>query len=177
MSIEVNRLKAVGQNNLKYLVNLDRNIRREHIIIFGVPEEGTDLEANDVTAKTDVEKCDFILRHIEVPMDNVHPFRLGQPTAGKVRPIKLKCTSSSIVGPILKASKKLKDLPNQTIYIKPDKTKAEVTEYQRLGKRKAELLLQYPVAEGEEQRVVLEKGILKVDGVQVDEFKSSQSLF
>ena len=174
---EAKRLKTVSQNNLKYLVNLDRNIRREHIVIFGVPEDGTNLNANDVIAKTDEEKCDLILRYINVPIDSIYPFRLGKPTEGKVRPIKVKCPSSNIVGPILKASKKLKELPNQTIYIKPDKTKAEVEEYQRLGKRKAELILQYPVEDGNEPRVVLEKGILKVDGVQVDEFKSSQSLF
>ena len=176
---EAKQLKAVGQNNLKYLINLDRNIRREHIVVFGVPEDGEDLAVNEVVAKTDQEKCDTIFSFIDVPMniDNIHQFRLGKPTEGKVRPIKLKCPSSSVVGPILKAAKKLKELPNQTIYIKPDKTKSEVEEYQRLGKRKTELLLQYPVAEGVDPRVVLEKGILKLDGVQVDEFKSSQSLF
>ena len=78
---------------------------------------------------------------------------------------------------VLKASKKLKELRGQTIYIKPDKTKAEVAEYQRLGKRKTELEGKYPTTDGEEKRVVLEKGVLKVDGVQVDEYKSTQSLF
>ena len=110
-------------------------------------------------------------------MDNIHLFRLGKPTEDKVRPIKLKCPSSNVVGPILKAAKKLKEIPNQTIYIKPDKTKSEVKEYQRLGKRKDELLLQYPVAEDVDPRVVLEKGILPLDGVQIDEVKSLQSMF
>ena len=145
---ETKQLKTVGQNNLKYLINLDRNIRREHIVIFGVPEDGKDLVANEISAKTDVDKCNMIFRYINVPMDSIYPFRLGKPTAEKVRPIKVKCPSSNIVGQILTASKKLKDLPNQTIYIKPDKTKSEVVEYQRLGTRKSELLLQYPTEEG-----------------------------
>ena len=46
-----------------------------------------------------------------------------------------------------------------------------------MGQRKTELQADYPVGEGDEQRVVLEKGVLKVDGVKVDEFKSVQSLF
>ena len=61
--------------------------------------------------------------------------------------------------------------------IKPDKTKAEVAEYKRLGKRKTELEGQYLTRDGDDKRVVLEKGVLKVDGVQVDEYKSTQSLF
>ena len=78
---------------------------------------------------------------------------------------------------ILRAAKNLKDLQNHTIYIKPDKTKSEVAEYRRLGQRKIDLEKDYPVATGDDPRVVLEKGVLKVDGVKVDEFKSVQSLF
>ena len=89
----------------------------------------------------------------------------------------MKCSSSTIATAILGEAKKLKNLPNYTIYIKPDKTKSEVEEYRRLGKRKTELQAEYPVGEDEESRVVLEKGVLKVDGVKVDEFKSVQSLF
>ena len=57
------------------------------------------------------------------------------------------------------------------------KTKSEVREYCRLGHRKIDLVKDYPISEGDEPRVVLEKGVLKVDSVKVDEFKSVQSLF
>ena len=171
--------KTVGENNLKYLINLDRNDRRRNVVIFGVPETGTDLVVNEEAASSDKDKFDAILNFISAPVhsDISEIFRLGKPTEDKVRPIKAKCSSSAIATTILTEAKKLKDLENYTIYIKPDKTKSEVTEYQRLGKRKTELEGDYPVAEGADPRVVLEKGVLKVDGVQVDEFKSAQSLF
>ena len=35
---------------------------------------------------------------------------------------------------------------------------------------------QYPTAEGEIPRVTLKKGVLKVEGVEVDEYKTPQSL-
>ena len=43
--------------------------------------------------------------------------------------------------------------------------------------RLQELLEQYPVIEEESSRVVLEKGVLKVDGVEVDKYEPVQSLF
>ena len=64
-----------------------------------------------------------------------------------------------------------------TIYIKQDKTKAERDEFQRLGKKKADLLKLYPTLENENSRVVLKKGILTVDDVQVDRYKSPVTLF
>ena len=179
---DLKKQKTVGENNLKYLINLDRNDRRQNIVVFGVPEEGENLcitDDDEDEARTDEEKCKAILGFIGTPIydDVTTIIRLGKPIEGKVRPIKLKCRSPTSSSLVLKASKKLKELHGQTIYIKPDKTKAEVAEYQRLGKRKTELEGQYPTRDGEEKRVVLEKGVLKVDGVLVDEYKSTQSLF
>ena len=44
---------------------------------------------------------------------------------------------------ILKHSQALNTLTNYNIYIKADKSKAEMREFQRLGKRKKERLVQY----------------------------------
>ena len=170
--------KTVGDNNLKYLINLDRNDRRQNVVIFGVPEDGTDLETNGTLSTTEKDKVDALLDFIGAPAETWSFFRLGKPgDDDKIRPIKIKCSSSAIATAILKEAKKLKDLENHTIYIKPDKTKSEVAEYRRLGQRKIELEKDYPVSDGDDARVVLEKGVLKVDGVKVDEFKSVQSLF
>ena len=170
--------KTVGDNNLKYLINLDRNDRRQNVVIFGVPEDGTDLETNGTLSTTEKDKVDALLDFIGAPAETSSFFRLGKPgDDDKIRPIKIKCSSSAIATAILKEAKKLKDLENHTIYIKPDKTKSEVAEYRRLGQRKIELEKDYPVSDGDDARVVLEKGVLKVDGVKVDEFKSVQSLF
>ena len=123
--------KTVGENNLKYLINLDRNDRRQNVVIFGVPEDGTDLNINETMSYTDEEKFHAILEFIgaHVQNDISATFRLGKPSQGKVRPIKAKCSSSSTASVILKEAKKLKNLPNFTIYIKADKTKGEVEEY------------------------------------------------
>ena len=156
-------LKKVSDDNLKYLINLDRNERRQNIVIFGVPEDGKNLDIGGTISTTDDEKFSAISDFVGTPLRNEISaiFRLGKVPVDedKVRPIKVKCVSSTIASKILKESKKLKDLPNYTIYIKADKTKGEVEEYRRLGGRKTQLMEEYPVNDGDEPRVVLEKGI------------------
>jgi hypothetical protein len=181
------KTKTVCDNNLKYLINLDRNLRRQNVILFGVPEMNTNLCINGEESATDRDKCNAILRYIGTPeiSETTEMFRLGKPVPAKVRPIKIKYSSSASASTVLKEGKKLKDLVDNKIYVKPDKTKKEIEEYQRLGKRKDELKEQYPVAEVDEddeeqerrERVVLEKGVLTVDGTEVDRFKSVQTLF
>ena len=46
-----------------------------------------------------------------------------------------------------------------------------------MGKRKAELLQQYPVDGDADPRVTLVKGVLKLDGTEVDRYQPVQSLF
>ena len=57
--------KIVSDNNLKYLINSDRNTRRHNVIIFGV-KENEDLTINNKTANTDIKKRDLILEYTEV---------------------------------------------------------------------------------------------------------------
>ena len=171
----------ISDNNLKYLVNLDRNERIQNVCLFGVPEDNTDLTIEETTASTDKDKFELILNYISAaPVLNqtTDIFRLGKLTTGNgPRPIKIKFISSEGPTTILKESKKLKDLEGHTIYFKPDKTKAEIAEYKRMGKRKTELLQVYPTANDGPPRVVLNKGSLTVDGAEVDRFKSVQTLF
>ena len=53
------------------------------------------------------------------------------------------------------------------MYIKPDKSKEEVKEFQRLGKQKMDFLNDYPTVD---EGVTLQKGSLKVDGDEVDKY-------
>ena len=179
LETESNKHKTVSDNNLKYLVNLDRNVRRQNVCLFGVPEDNTDLTIEGKTASTDKEKCELILTYIGAVVLNqvTDMFRLGKSAENGPRPIKIKFMSSEGPTTILKVSKKLNDLESHTIYFKPDKTKAEIAEYKRMGKRKTELLQVYPAVNDGPPRVVLNKGILNVDGTEVDRFKSIQSLF
>ena len=65
-------------------------------------------------------------------------------------------TSTSVTA-ILGAGKKLKDLNECKIYVKPDKTKGEREEFTHLGKKKEQLSLEYG---NNEERVKLEKRVL-----------------
>ena len=108
-------------------------------------------------------------------------FRLGKEApADKPRPIKITFVEKWMSFDVLSHTSKLNELKEnagKNIYIKPDKTKAEVAEFQRLGKKKEELLTKYPTVDEENPRVVLAKGSLRVDDVEVDKYQPVQSLF
>ena len=173
--------KTVTDNNLKYLINLDRNARRKNVMFFGVPEDGTDVTIDGITATSDSEKRDAVIRFmgIEGNLSITDFHRLGAPNPDKVRPMKIGFLTKETADSILSKSSKLKDLKNNgmNIYVKPDKTKSEQNEFQRLGKKKEELLLKYPTEGDAPARVTLAKGSLKVDGVEVDKYEPKQTLF
>ena len=133
-------------------------------------------------AASDSQKCDLLLEYIGCRNINiVDHFRLGKDVnKEKPRPIKItfsdKKTSFDVLGKTAKLNE-LKDSHRMNIYIKPDKTKAEVAEFQRLGKKKVELLTKYPTVNDDNPRVILVKGSLKVDEVEVDKYQPVQSLF
>ena len=170
---------SISKNNLKYLINLDRNERRQNILIFGVPEG--DLTIDGDTAKTDIDKCQLLFRvmNIQEVCRNAikEMFRFGkldETNPGKCRPMKVRFISSAPASAAFNAKQKLNDIVGQTIYIKPDKTKSEQEEFKRIGKRKTDVLQEY---NNDADRVKLTKGVLYVDGVEVDRYKSVQSLF
>ena len=160
-------LQKCCDNNLKYLINLDRNERSRNVLIFGVTEkESLNITVNEgagetqLSADDDVAKIDIIMRYIKADTDNkiADFFRLGKEN-DKPRPIKLKMVNKEIAYEITRKSKLLKNLGEGTnIYIKNDKSNAERLEFQRLGKRKADLINDNP-KENDQQpdRVILKK--------------------
>ena len=141
-----NKNKSVSDNNLKYLVNLDRNTRRKNVIMFGIPEN-EDLEiAGMDSASDDDQKRDSILEYMGCPnvwddLKILDTFRLGK-VGPKPRPLKISLLTKEMADSILSKSKKLKELKDNediNVYVKPDKTKGEQTEFQRLGERKKAL--------------------------------------
>ena len=179
LKASLNDNKKIGDNNLKYLINMDRNIRRNNIIIFGVDEKEK-LEINNEEFDTDDKKRDSLINLMGgADLTVVDSFRLGKPGGDKPRPIKVTFSSSAAATTLLTNSHQLKPLKDKglTIYVKPDKSKGEVTEFKRLGKEKERLLAQYPTIDPENPRVTLSKGSLKVDGVEVDKYEPVQTLF
>ena len=169
----------ISKDNLKYLVNLDRNERRQNVIFFGVPEG--DMVINSVTHKSDIDKCNalfHVMKVTDVCRNAVRDiFRLGkisEEEPDKRRPLKVKFLSAQPASMTLKAGKELKNLQNENIYVKPDKSKKEQEEFRRIGDRKTALLAEY---DNDEERIKLEKGVLFVDGVEVDRYQSVQTLF
>jgi hypothetical protein len=154
--------------------------------MFGV-KENEDITLGTRTASSDAEKVELLIDFMGCgdDVERTDTFRLGKVTTDKPRPIKITFPNKDMAFLLLSKAvklKELKDLIDQNIYCKPDKSKSEQAEFQRLGKKKEELLTQYPTPVTEEgtpgpPRVILEKGTLKVDGTEVDRFAPPQTLF
>ncbi len=179
VTAETEQWKKTCSNNLKYLVNHDRNQRRCNVMVLGLEEE-VDLTINNETTNSDEEKINSLLKFIGVGAETVEicsSFRCGKAGGEGIRPIKVILKKGDMAQRIISKAPQLKTL-NKKIFIKPDKSKKERDEFQRLLKKKEECITSHPAADGERNtRVVLEKGVLKVDNVEVDRYKSPQTLF
>ena len=177
---ELKNVNAALTNTTKYLINFDRNLRQTNAVMFGVPEEDLLLQKeNELTERTfkkELDKVSEILKIVGHKGPLRHYVRLGK-KGDKPRPIKVIFHSVNEAHDATSNSNLLKTLRNQKIYIKPDKTKSENAEFKRLGDEKKKYLTKYPTVEGSEPRVILAKGILKLDGLEVDRYKTVQSLF
>lgn len=176
---DVTDLKQSMKDMTKYLVNVDRNSRQHNAVLFGVPENEMMIRrdgAEDVTANTDSQKVNELMKVLEFGGNVKHHIRLG--TAGdRPRPIKVIFHSQSDSNSAISNSGKLKKLINQKVFIKPDKSKSENAEFKRVGDKKKELLEQYPSVEGDPPRVVLKKGVLTLDGLEITRYTPIQTLF
>ena len=178
---EHKKTKEVGEANLKYLINSDRNARKHNVMIFGLLENDdlviqNDAEEEIVRAVNDHEKVAAVLSHLESDISKTSYFhRLGA-AGDNPRPIKVYFNSMKEAQTAISNGKNLNQL-KEKIYVKADKTKSEAEEYKRIGKRKSELLLQHPTVDPNNPVVTLAKGILKVNGTEVDRYKSPQTLF
>ena len=66
---------------------------------------------------------------------------------------------------------------DQMIFFKPDKSVKEREEFQRMLKKKNECMITPPTEHGNDSRVILRQGVLTVDGVEVDRYKTPQRIF
>ena len=182
LKTEHEKTKKVGEANLKYLINLDRNSRKHNVMIFGLPERdelvvGRENDGNEIRATNDDEKVSTVLSKLDSDMSCVSNFhRMGKPGGDRPRPVKVILKSTTLAHNVLSKSKNLKNWESD-IYVKPDKTKKEAEEFKRIGKRKADLLLQHPTTDPNNPIVTLTKGILRVNGTEVDKYNPIQSLF
>ena len=155
------------------------------MVLFGVPDDDV-VQLGDETFDGDREVFNHIVGKMGIrgELEITDLFRMGKKDLSvddderKDRPIKICFKASNSTKLILENSKKLKNaFGDVNIYVKPDKTKAERDEFTRLGKRKKELMERHVTAEGDDERVILKKGRLIVDGVEMDCYKTPQTLF
>ena len=110
---ENNKLKVVSSNNLKYLINHDRNRRKHNVMLFGV-SENEEMKLGTKTAKNDEDKTELLLDYIGCAdsVKRVDLFRLGKPRASDSppRPIKLTFASKENAFLVLSKASKLKGL-------------------------------------------------------------------
>ena len=176
---QVGELNQSMKDMTKYLVNVDRNSRRQNAILLGVPENEMTLQkegVNDIVVKDDAQKVKEMLKVVDFHGKLKQYVRLGR-VGDRPRPIKLVFHSTSDATSAISNSGKLKSLINQKVFIKPDKSKSENAEFKRVGDKKKELLEKYPNVEGEHPRVILKKGVLTLDGVEVTRYTPIQTLF
>ena len=164
------KVRNTSANNMKYLVNHDRNVRRKNVILFGVSET-EDMVIDGASGKGDEDKIKRLFRYIGLGerMEMMNFVRLGKEQAEREspRPLKIELRNGEMASEIITNAKELKPL-NMKIFFKPDKTLKEREEYQRLLNKKNELMISHPTEEGADNRVVLQKGVLTVDGVVTD---------
>ena len=155
---ENKQLKTTCANNLKYLINSDRNSRRSNVMVLGL-SEAEDLTIAENTAHGDKEKIDLLMNHIGIGSENVDIVshsRLGKEGQEGVRPIKMTMKNGDMAKSVLSNASKLKTL-NKKIFLKPDKSFKEREEFQRLLKKKEEAVLSHPsmVKKGSLSKTVL----------------------
>ena len=156
-------------------------MKEKKVILFGVPETPTKIDVNEIDF--DDEKIDHIFGILDVNTQLTTKFmRLGKLDEGsniaiKPRPIKLLLDTNKTASSILTESRKQVSHNPLKIVVKPDKSKAKLTELQRIGRRNTELLHQYPTQEDEAPRFKLQKGKLSLDGIIVDTYKPPHTLF
>ena len=141
--------------------------------------ENEDLTIGGDTVHEDKQKIDKLLNFIGVDIEQIEIVsfsRLGSSEYEGIRPIKMMLKNSDMVSLIISKAPQLKNL-NKKIFFKPDKSLKEREEFQRLLKKKGELMIAHPTDDGQEPRVVLQKGVLKVDGVEVARYQSPQTIF
>ena len=182
------KTKKCTKDNMRYLINHDRNVRQSNVLLFGLPDDA-EIPLGDETFESDRDALLHIFEKLEVS-DEVKLtefFRLGKKEARtndgedrpQSRPVKICFKSSNMAKALLNNRSKLKEVfgDNVAIYIKPDKTKSERDEFTRMGKKKQELMERHPTAVGDDPRVVLKNGRLLVDNAEVDCYKTPQTLF
>ena len=111
----------------------DRNRRRLHFIVSGIPEKEGSLEERKAVDK---EKIETLLGDLDESWDDKvieHVHRIGNNVSKGPRLIRVTCSGESYKKDILRKAKQLRNLPAyNNVYINPDLTLRQRDENKRL---------------------------------------------
>ena len=93
--------EVVNNNNLKYLIHHNRNVRNRNFLIMGL-EENVMLTVNDASAETDEDKVELLLNFLEpgTAIDISEMFLMGKAWDDRTRPLKVRCQDNASVSKI-----------------------------------------------------------------------------
>ena len=108
-----------------------RSAKQYNLIVFGVPE----LQNGSLQQRIDHDQtfCQLMLNRLDFNESSDPPHRFGKIKPGHSRPLRLTCKTLSHKFQILRASKRLKDVPEcRNVFVRPDLTQMQRENDQRL---------------------------------------------
>ena len=170
------KLKKVVIKQQSQIAIQEKNIRLRNIVIGGLEEE-KELAVNETTASSDNEKVKLILNALNLNhIDFVRCRRTGNPDQGpqkRSRFLIVEFSKQSDRNAVKAGGSKLQGIPElKDVRIKADLTKDERAEYKRLYDLRDELAKNNPG-----KVAIVDRGVLKLDGKEVDKYKTPSSGF
>ena len=163
------KLKKVVVKQQSHIANQDKKERLRNVVIAGL-SESEPLTSGGPT--TDREKIDHILENLNIQhVDVVNCRRTGNKDQGpqdRPRFLIVELKTQAMRNELKYAGPKLNSIEHlKNIRIKADLNKAERTEYKRIYDLKDKLQLENP-----NDTVQVNKGVLTLNGTQIDKFKN-----
>ena len=169
------KLKKVLIKQQTELSNQEKNVRRRNIVIGGL-DETKPLSVNEHAASSDDDKVKLILSSMNLNnIDFVRCRRTGKHDPGSRHPrfLIVEFSKHSDRNAVKAGEAKLESIPElQGIRIKADLKKDERAEYKRLYDFRDQLLRENP-----SRLAMVDKGVLKLDGQEIDRYKTPSLVF
>lgn len=145
LKTEVDKLKTQNMEHIFHEIN-DRMYRSKNLIIYNVPESGSNILEEKILEDKNIVKGIFTKLELENNIDHIKVTRIGRPGGQKPRPIKVIMSDAQEVISAVKAKAKL----YQTNYrLAMDQTKMQQEEY-----KKARVEMEERVGAGEDNLMI-----------------------
>ena len=170
------KLKKVVIKQQSQIAIQEKNIRLRNVVIGGLDEE-KDLSVNNNAASTDNQKVKLILSALNLDhIDFVRCRRTGNQDQGpqkRPRFLIVEFSKPSDRNEVKASGSQLQGIPElKDIRIKADLTKDERAEYKRLYDLRDQLSKDNPG-----KVAIVDKGVVKLDGQEIDKYKTPSSGF